>query len=98
MITSSQSLTARLFKALYFQNSSFANAALGSKPSPYWRAILWGRDLLSQGLGWRLGNGDQINKRTDNWLPGKTHLKLFQPQDLITHTIKPSDILYSITR
>jgi hypothetical protein len=65
----SDSLSARLLKAIYFSNEHFLNAALGSRPSQIWRAILDGRDVLQQGLIRRIGNGENTFIWEHNWLP-----------------------------
>ncbi|CAN1239772.1 Uncharacterized mitochondrial protein AtMg00310, partial [Linum grandiflorum] len=62
------SLTARLLKGKYFPRSSFLNAELGNQPSWIWGSILHGRELLSSGLVWQLGNGQSFNFLNDNWL------------------------------
>lgn len=79
-ITSPNSLTARLFKSLYFPQCSFLEAKLGSKPFVYWRALLWGREIFNQGAGWRIGSGEHIDIRGDNWILGTTFFKPFHPQ------------------
>lgn len=71
-IISPQSLLARLFKELYFPNTFFLDAKKGSKSSPFWRSSLWGRGILSMGIGWKVGNGNNINLMKDNWIPGTT--------------------------
>ncbi|GMN62212.1 hypothetical protein TIFTF001_031304 [Ficus carica] len=43
--------------AKYFPNSDFVNASLNSNASYASRSIVWGRDLLSKGLRWIVGNG-----------------------------------------
>lgn len=100
LITQPTSLLAQLFKAVYFPQSTFLEATLGSEPSPYWR-VLCGRDLLNLGLGWKVRNENQIKIITDNWLPGTTHfstshyikLMIFHPillesqiSSVLTHT------------
>jgi hypothetical protein len=48
-------------KAKYYANSSILDAKMGSKPSFAWRSIMSSRDLLEEGLFWRIGNGEQTN-------------------------------------
>jgi hypothetical protein len=71
----SKSISARLLKALYFPNNKFLDAALGSRPSQIWRAILDGRDVLEQGLIRRIGNGETTRIWDHNWLPRDGGLK-----------------------
>lgn len=49
------SLSARILKAVYFPEAEFLQARLGNAPSRIWRSILDGRDVLVQGLIWRIG-------------------------------------------
>jgi hypothetical protein len=44
-------------------------AALGNRHSYAWRSIWQARELLSQGLIWRVGNGKSIEIWEDRWLP-----------------------------
>jgi hypothetical protein len=61
--------TGSILRAKYFPYSSFLGASLGSRPSYAWRSIFSTRDLLKQGLVWRVGNGESINIWGDRWLP-----------------------------
>lgn len=79
IITNPNSLLARLYKALYFPNTSFLHADSRERSSCYWKGLLWGRNLLQQGLGWKVGNGLHINIRNDNWIRGHTYFKLYHP-------------------
>jgi hypothetical protein len=63
------SLSSRILKAKYFQNSSFLASELGKRPSFIWRSFLAAKDLLSSGITWRVGDGKSINIWGDNWLP-----------------------------
>ena len=52
------SLLARLYKELYHPNSTFLEATVGRRSSPYWKGLLWGRILLFKGMGWRIRSGE----------------------------------------
>lgn len=47
----------------------FLNATATSSSSWGWRSILWGKQLLSQGLKWKIGNGNKVNVFEDDWIP-----------------------------
>ncbi|XP_060959161.1 uncharacterized protein LOC115699843 [Cannabis sativa] len=63
------SLLSLVLKARYFPNSSILDAGPGHSPSYTWRSILWGRDLMKQGLIWKVGDGSTIRTIEDHWLP-----------------------------
>lgn len=63
------SLSAQVLKAAYFPGSDLLGAELGSHPSQIWRAILGGRDILSQGIIRRIGDGETTMIWEQNWIP-----------------------------
>ena len=67
---------AKVLKALYFKKTDFLNAKLGYRPSFIWRSILWGRQMLHQGLRWRIGNGEQVKIYNCNWIPRPSTFKI----------------------
>jgi hypothetical protein len=50
LLTSPNTLSARILKAIYYPNEDILSAELGSRPSKIWRAISEGRDALRFGL------------------------------------------------
>lgn len=54
------SLVSRLYKAKYFANSDFLQAKLGHNPSFIWRSIHAAKQVLLDGIRWRVGNGESI--------------------------------------
>lgn len=55
------SLVAQLLKARYFKHIDIMDASLGSNPSYFWRSLLWSREILWDGIVWKVGNGESIN-------------------------------------
>jgi hypothetical protein len=58
-----------VLKARYFKEGQFLDAKCPKNASYTWKSILFGRDLLSEGLIWRVGNGRNISVCDDNWIP-----------------------------
>ena len=75
ILTCLSSLEARILKARYFSNSSFLVASLGHNPSYVWRGTLWCREVLSQGLRWRVGGGTLIQAFQDPCIPQPSTFK-----------------------
>lgn len=69
LLNNPSSLTAHVLQAKYFPWVSILEAPLGYRPSHAWRSIREGISLLSLGLEWRVGNGQNINIWHDRWLP-----------------------------
>ncbi|XP_060963939.1 uncharacterized protein LOC133033262 [Cannabis sativa] len=62
-------LLSSILKARYFSHTSILDVGPGHSPSYSWRSILWGRDLMKQGLIWKVGNGNTVRTIEDHWLP-----------------------------
>ncbi|KAA3478112.1 reverse transcriptase [Gossypium australe] len=71
-----QCLLARVLKARYFPFTDVLNAKVSSYPSFTWRSICNARDLISDGMVWRVGSGKLVNIWNDPWLPGKEQNRL----------------------
>lgn len=69
------SLAADVLKSLYFQNGSILTAVPGCKPSFLWKSLLWGKDLLFQGIRFRLGNGRLVKFFKDPWILDNSSFK-----------------------
>ncbi|XP_071721872.1 uncharacterized mitochondrial protein AtMg00310-like [Rutidosis leptorrhynchoides] len=67
IIQDPSSLLARSLKDKYFPHCRFLDAEIGRNPSYTWRCLLEGREVLSKGGIWRVGDGTNINI-SDNWL------------------------------
>jgi hypothetical protein len=69
ILTSPNTLSARILKAAYFPDGDILSAELGTRPSQIWHAICEGRDALRLGLIKRIGCGEQTRISNENWLP-----------------------------
>uniref|UniRef100_A0A803P621 Reverse transcriptase domain-containing protein n=1 Tax=Cannabis sativa TaxID=3483 RepID=A0A803P621_CANSA len=70
LITHPTSMLCRLLKSRYFPLNSFQEASHGHSPSLSWQGILYGRELLLEGLRWKVGEGRNIQCGMDPWIPG----------------------------
>jgi hypothetical protein len=69
MAINPDSLCSRVLQARYFKNGDFLNAKCPKRASYTWRSILHGRELLKEGLIWRIGDGQKVRVWSDNWIP-----------------------------
>ncbi|KAA3458346.1 reverse transcriptase [Gossypium australe] len=69
-------LIARVLKVRYFLFTDVLNAKVGSYPSFTWRSICNAREVIVEGMIWRVGSGAQVNIWNDPWLPGKEHNRI----------------------
>lgn len=67
-ISNPDSLVSRLFKAKYYADGDYLNASLGHNPSFIWRSVLEAKQLLRDGVRWRVGNGKRIKVLGQPWL------------------------------
>ncbi|KAG6627185.1 hypothetical protein CIPAW_15G109000 [Carya illinoinensis] len=86
IISSPNSLAARVLKEKYFKCSTFLDVKKGSNSSFLWQSFISARSLLKEGLVWRVGDGQSIDLWNDKWLPQPTSFKLqssirFLPSD-----------------
>ncbi|KAK9929717.1 hypothetical protein M0R45_026804 [Rubus argutus] len=77
LINQPESLAAQVFKARYHPNSSFLEANPLPDMSYAWRSILAGRQILSKGIRFQIGNGKNVSLWNDPWLPLPHNFKPF---------------------
>jgi hypothetical protein len=69
ILQNNEALSSRILKAVYFSNSEFLDASLGSAPSQVWRATFEGKEARKLGLIRRIGSGEDTHAWNQNWLP-----------------------------
>ncbi|KAK5777257.1 hypothetical protein PVK06_045224 [Gossypium arboreum] len=69
-------LLAKVFKARYYPFSDIMAAKIGSYPSFTWRSLCGARELIADGLLWRIGSGRAVNIWNDPWLPGSGNSRI----------------------
>ncbi|WOG89983.1 hypothetical protein DCAR_0209224 [Daucus carota subsp. sativus] len=70
-LTNPDSLVSRLYKARYFADGDFLNSSIGHNPSFIWRSIVEAKQILRDGVRWRVGSGKDINIVGQPWLIDK---------------------------
>jgi hypothetical protein len=80
LMSSPDSLLAQVLRGRYYHSGDFMNATAPRTASRTWRAILAGREALSQGIIRRVGTGESISIWEHNWIPSsRTLCPLFRP-------------------
>ena len=74
------SLFYKVFKAKYFPNCSILDEEVKTYGSYAWQSILKARSIVHQGASWRIGNGERVLIRGDNWLPDPYCRQVIFPQ------------------
>jgi hypothetical protein len=93
LFKSSDSLAVKIIKAKYYSNGSLMTAKLGSKPSFAWRSIFGARELLEEGLMWRIGNGKDVKIWGNNWIPKPTSYIAHSTSRMLDPDSKVSDLI-----
>ena len=78
LLTSPDSLCARVFKAKYYPNGNLVDTAFPTVSSSVWKGIQHGLDLLKQGTIWRVGNGHNIKIWRHKWVPHGEHINVLE--------------------
>jgi hypothetical protein len=88
-----ESLSARLLIAKYFPNATFMEVPIGAWVSFVWRSICNARELLSQGLLRRVGDGHSIKIWEDRWLLTPITHSVQSPTNLFGQTAMVFDLI-----
>ncbi|CAH9131175.1 unnamed protein product [Cuscuta epithymum] len=90
-----QKLWVQIMKAKYIKkNSSFWEIEKKGGSSHTWRDILRSKNIIRNGLGWQVGNGERISFWFDLWVRDKPlHEELGSPLAASAHQVKVADLL-----
>ncbi|KAF5444913.1 hypothetical protein F2P56_034005 [Juglans regia] len=69
LLVKPDSFVATIMKEKYYRHCSIMDAKLGGGPSLIWRSLLGAREVVSEGMRWRVGNGQHIRIWGDKWMP-----------------------------
>lgn len=87
------SLAATIFKEKYYRNSSYLDACLSSRPSLMWRSLWSARDLVKDGLRWRVGDGSKIKIWGSKWLSTPSSFSIQSPISLLHEDAKVEELI-----
>ncbi|CAL1358453.1 unnamed protein product [Linum trigynum] len=93
LIQKPSSLVARVFKAKYYPNRDVLDTGEGYNPSYVWRSVLASKDILREGLRWRVENGHKIDIWQDRWIPSSLSYKIESSVSQFTPTTSVYELL-----
>ncbi|XP_060974717.1 uncharacterized protein LOC115696753 [Cannabis sativa] len=73
LLTETDSLVCKIYKARYFPDDTFLNASLGHNPSFIWKSIFDSKALIVADARISIGNGLKTNITNTPWLPDMHH-------------------------
>ena len=60
LLQNQNTLFHQVFKAKYFEHSTFLRAELGNQTSFAWRSIMVAKEIVVEGARWNIGNGSKV--------------------------------------
>ncbi|KAM0844489.1 hypothetical protein ACQ4PT_057047 [Festuca glaucescens] len=69
-------LCARVLKARYYPHGNILDTVFASDPSPAWKGVEHGLELLKKGIISRIGDGRNTQIMRDQWIPREAGLKI----------------------
>jgi hypothetical protein len=97
LLTQPESLCARVLKGRYFPKCSFLDASTTRSCSFTWRSLMYGKNLLLQGIVWCIGDGNSVRINSDRWvLDAPCHQirpKVYIPDELKVSALIDNNII-----
>uniref|UniRef100_M4DVU8 Reverse transcriptase zinc-binding domain-containing protein n=1 Tax=Brassica campestris TaxID=3711 RepID=M4DVU8_BRACM len=89
------SLLTKVLKGKYFPDCSFLESSVKTGASHGWTSVMAGKAVLEKGLGYLVGNGENIKVWSDPWLsPSKPETPI-GPPTLANQNLLVADLLHS---
>uniref|UniRef100_A0A803QFA4 RNase H type-1 domain-containing protein n=1 Tax=Cannabis sativa TaxID=3483 RepID=A0A803QFA4_CANSA len=68
LLTNTNSLVSRIFKARYYPNGSYLSAPIGNNPSFIWHSIFEAQNVVKMGARWMIGIDSKVVVKGELWL------------------------------
>jgi hypothetical protein len=93
MMQNPESLVGLIMKAKYFPNNSILEAKLGTRPSLVWKSLLASKELLLNGVIWRIGNGKDVRVWGEKWVPIPSSFSIKTPKPAHLENMTVSNLI-----
>jgi len=81
VISKEESIWVRVMRTKYLKQNEFLSCLPKSTDSPVWKNILKSRQLIREGLVWKVGTGTDISFWFDNWIGNKNLIQHLDIED-----------------
>ncbi|XP_030936331.1 uncharacterized protein LOC115961495 [Quercus lobata] len=92
-INNPDSLCHRVFKARFFPDCLIFEAKDSTLGSYAWKSIISARDVIREGMVWRIGNGQSVRIREDKWLPVQSNRSVISSLPSVAPETKVSSLI-----
>lgn len=92
------SLVAKVLNGTYHTHAKFFEAKVPNNSSFVWHSIAEARELLMQGIRWRVGNGNNIMVSKDAYLGALFNFKIITKNSILAHSMRVADLIDQETR
>ncbi|KAL0408314.1 UNVERIFIED_CONTAM: putative ribonuclease H protein [Sesamum radiatum] len=93
ILTNPNLLLSKILKARYFPKVDFMQAKKGYNSSYTWRSILEGRQVIEEGIKWRLGDGNSVRVWGDKWIPRPYTFQPITPASVFNPELRVAELI-----
>ena len=98
LIRSPTSLLGKTLLGKYCSSANIMECSVSGSISHGWRGIMVGKEVLKLGLGWSIGNGENIRVWKDPWLSTKLLVRPIGPPTVINENLRVSHLISLTSR